>query len=341
MPVSTVRRLVVPVMLAIVAAIAVITVAARNEASNELSEGPVGAERVRVVATTGMIADLVRMIAGDRVELVQLIASGVDPHLYAPTRSDILRLESAQVILHNGFLLEGRLGEAITRAATPSRTVRAVAEVVVADGYAPLRDNGETDPHLWMDVAAWAQAARVVGSALAEVDAAHAAEHRAAADRVATRLTRLHGLVREAVETIPAERRMLVTAHDAFAYFGRAYDVEVHGIQGISTESEAGVRRITELTDLIVARRLPAVFAESTVTDRSVKALVEAAGARGHRVALGGELYSDAMGPDGTRRGTYVGMIDHNVSTIVRALGGRVPEGGLQTKLDAPEPTPQ
>jgi len=308
-------------------------------------------EPIRVVATTGMIADLVRMIALDgatpahdrdseertptttpRVELVQLIASGVDPHLYAPTRRDMLHLESAQLVLHNGYMLEGRLGEAIERSETVARRVHAVAERVIADGYPPLREDDAIDPHLWMDLAAWSRAALVVGEALAEVDSTDAEAHRAAARRVSASLLALHEVVVETIATIPGSQRLLVTAHDAFAYFGRAYDIEVAAIQGISTESEAGVRRISELADLIAARRVPAVFAESTVADRSIQALIEASASRGHPVRLGGELYSDAMGAPETPAGTYIGMIEHNVRAIVTALGGTYPEGGLTAR---------
>ena len=190
----------------------------------------------------------------------------------------------------------------------------------IDEGLVLEDENGAHDPHLWFDVSLWSRAAGVVRDALAAYDPRHAEEYAASARAYQAELGKLHEWVKEELARIPRERRVLVTAHDAFRYFGRAYDVEVLGIQGISTESEAAVRRINELVDLLTARKVKAVFVESSVPERAVRSLIEGCQARGHEVAVGGELYSDAMGKPGTEAGTYAGMVRHNVRTIVRAL---------------------
>jgi manganese/zinc/iron transport system substrate-binding protein len=179
---------------------------------------------------------------------------------------------------------------------------------------------GAFDPHLWFDVSLWREAAGVVRDALKAFDPKHAAEYQSRADAYQAELAKLHDYAKAQLATIPKERRVLVTAHDAFRYFGRAYDVEVRGIQGISTESEAGVKEVNAIVDLLVQKRIKAVFVESSVSDKNVKALLEGCAARGHTVVVGGELFSDAMGKDGTPEGTYVGMVRHNVDTIAKAL---------------------
>jgi manganese/zinc/iron transport system substrate-binding protein len=196
---------------------------------------------------------------------------------------------------------------------------------------------GHTDPHVWMDVKGWADAVKVVARSLGEVDADNAAHYLQNAERYVAQLAKLDDYARQALASIPKERRVLITAHDAFNYFGRAYDIDVRGIQGISTESEAGIADINKLVDLLVERRIPAIFVESSVSDKNIKALVEGCKSRGHAVRIGGQLFSDAMGRPGTYEGTYIGMIDHNVTTIARALAGQAPERGLNGKLTAPK----
>jgi manganese/zinc/iron transport system substrate-binding protein len=289
---------------------------------------------LRVVATVGMVADIVRAVGGDRVEVAQLIGSGIDPHLYKPTRSDVAQLLGAQVVFYSGMKLEGKMGDTLNRIARNGREVHAVTEAL-ADAYA-LRDPADAahlDPHVWMDVQGWIAAVGVVADVLARVDAGHADAIRARADAYVKELRALDDYARSCAASIPEGQRLLVTAHDAFHYFGRAYGIEVRGIQGISTESEAGLEDINRLVDLLVARKVPAIFVESSVADRNVRALVEGARARGHDVRIGGTLFSDAMGAPGTYEGTYIGMIDHNVTLIARALGGTAPERGLQGKL--------
>jgi manganese/zinc/iron transport system substrate-binding protein len=279
-----------------------------------------------IVATVGMITDLVRNVAGPHATVEGLIGEGVDPHLYKPTRGDVVKLNQADVVFYNGLLLEGRMTDVLVRVANTGKPVRAVTEAILENPDVLLskeEDEAQTDPHVWMDVSAWRQALPVIASTLATFDPAHATDYKANAERFGAELDALHAYALEAMATIPETRRVLVTAHDAFQYLGEAYGIEVRGIQGISTESEAGVRDLEELIDFIVERELPAVFVETSVADKNVRALVEGARARGHEVRIGGSLFSDAMGPSGSYEGTYIGMIDHNVTTIVNALGGQ------------------
>lgn len=289
---------------------------------------------MQVVATTGMIADPARAIAGDRAMVTALIAPGVDPHLFKPTRSDVQRLLNADIILTNGLLLEGRMGDALARASAAGRSVRAVAELVDPALRLAAEEEGKAhDPHLWMDPSAWARVVEVIRDVLIEADPEGAETYRKNCAAYVAELDALDAYAKAQLGAIPPDRRVLVTAHDAFRYFGRRYDLTVLGVQGISTESEAGLQDIERLVSLLVERRVPAVFAESTVSDRSVQALVAGARARGHSVTLGPSLYSDALGDVDTYEGTYIGMIDHNVTTIARALGGSPPERGMRGKL--------
>jgi manganese/zinc/iron transport system substrate-binding protein len=291
-------------------------------------------EPLHVVATTGMIADVVRNVAGEHAKVTQLMGEGVDPHLYKATRSDVTTMLRADVVFYNGLLLEGKLTDALVRVATSGRPVYAVTELV-DESYLlePPEFKGLYDPHLWMDPSAWAHAVEVVRDKLAEQDPAHADAYRANATAYLAELSKLDAYAQQVLSSVPPERRVLVTAHDAFNYLGRRYGYEVQGIQGISTESEAGLKRVEELVDLLVERSIPAVFVETTIPERSVRALTAGAASRGHRVEIGGSLFSDAMGAPGTYEGSYIGMIDHNVTTIARALGGEPPAKGLNGRL--------
>lgn len=287
-----------------------------------------------VVATTGMIADVARRIAGDRAEVTTLMGEGVDPHLYKPTRADMATIMRAEIVFYNGLLLEGKMTDALVRAATAGRKVHAVTELLdEKDLLEPEGFQGHYDPHVWMDPVAWSKAAEVIRDKLIESDPAGAEAYRKNAAAYLEELRALDAYARRVLSTVPAESRVLVTAHDAFNYFGRRYGYEVVGIQGLSTESEAGVEDINRLVNLLVSRKVKAVFIETTVSDRNVQALIAGAKARGHDVKVGGALYSDAMGAPGTYEGTYIGMIDHNVTTIARALGGEAPERGMNGKL--------
>ncbi len=301
--------------------------------------GAAGAEsRHAIVTTTAMIGDSVRHVAGDRGDVVSLMGEGVDPHLYRPSRSDVARLTRADFIFFNGLNLEPQMEPALDRIAGIGRPVIAVAEAVdVSQRLSPPEFGGHFDPHVWMDPSLWTAVAGMARDALSAADPAGASDYADNAAAYAERLLALHRFAEETLSTVPPEMRVLVTAHDAFNYFGHAYDFEVIGIQGISTESEAGLRRIEDLVDVLVDRRIPAVFVESSVSARNVEALVDGAAARGHTVRIGGQLYSDAMGPAGTYEGTYIGMIDHNVTTIARALGGSASPSGMSGQLAAVE----
>ena len=280
----------------------------------------------QIVCTVGMITDVVRNIAGAQAEVTGIIGEGVDPHLYSPTRGDVVTLQGADVIFYNGLLLEGKMTDVLVRMATSGRPVHAVTEMIFQDAdYLLEQEDGSShsDPHVWMDVAAWRTGVEVIAGALAAYDPAHAADYRARADAYSARLAALHQYALTAMATIPPDQRVLVTAHDAFRYMGRAYGLEVRGIQGVSTESEAGLRDVETLIRFIVDRNIPAIFVETSVAYKNVRALIEGARARGHDLRIGGELFSDAMGQPGTYQGTYIGMIDHNVTTIVNALGGQ------------------
>lgn len=289
--------------------------------------------RPMVLATTGMISDLVRGVGGPDVLVDTLIGEGVDPHLFRPTRQDIARILRADALFFNGHRLEGRMHEVLERAAAQGKPALAVAEAIPRARLRQHEDYPDAaDPHLWMDAALWAETLPAITATLARLPrlnrdlAAGAAETR-------TRLRRLDAYARDVLAPIPAERRVLVTAHDAFAYFGLRYEFRVESIQGLSTEAEASLARIEAMVRLILERRLPALFTESSVPDRAVRALIEGVAARGHQVALGGTLFSDSMGRPGTYRGTYEGMMDHNITLISRALGGSAPERGLNGRL--------
>jgi len=286
----------------------------------------------RAVATVGMVADIVKEVAGGKAEVTQIIGSGVDPHLYNPTRGDVAALLKSDIIFYAGLLLEGQMTDILVKISR-RRPVNAVTERLRENDLIRDAQSGHQDPHVWMDVSRWKLAVKVVVEALVAFDPANDDVYRRNGDRYRDQLQELDDYVRRVIATIPEQQRILVTAHDAFNYLGRAYGIEVIGIQGLSTESEAGLKDINRIVDLLVIRRIPAVFVESSVSDKNVRALIEGAASRGHQVIVGGELFSDAMGVAGTYEGTYIGMIDHNATVIARALGGRAPDRGMQGKL--------
>ncbi len=290
---------------------------------------------LKVVATTGMIADAVRQVGGDQVVVKGLMGPGVDPHAYRQTRTDIVAMTRADLVLWHGLYLEAQMEE-FFHDLSRKRTVMAVAEGIDASNLRAHDDYADKyDPHVWMTPELWRDVIAEVQSALtdarpeaAEIFAANAQVHLADIDR-------LTAYANDALGSVPERNKVLVTAHDAFGYFGESFGFEVLGIQGISSQSEAGLNRIGELVDLLVDRQIAAVFVESSVSDRSIRALIEGAAAKGHKVTVGGELYSDAMGEPGTYEGTYMGMLDHNITVIAAALGGDVPGRGMDGKLSA------
>jgi len=315
---------------------------------------------MHVVCTTGIVADLVRNVGGDHIRVSTLMGPGVDPHLYKPTPGDVRRLTAADAVFYNGLHLEGRLADLLGRLDRwkPSTAVTqglldesssaghgghaqnspptdiaaesvgtrgaAVAQSGSTDGSIGrsrlMESGGVHDPHVWMDVSLWADCALTVAEALARLDPERAGEYRQNAAAYRASLLELHDRCRQMLAEIPARRRVLVTAHDAFAYFGAAYDVEVRALQGVSTAAEADLGNVNQIIDLLAERGIKAVFVESSVPVKNIRALIEGCAARGHRVVIGGELLSDSLGPPGSRGETYRGMIEYNVETIVHAL---------------------
>jgi manganese/zinc/iron transport system substrate-binding protein len=283
----------------------------------------IGERAVRVVATTSIVADLVRQVGGDRVEVTALMGPGVDPHLYRASEGDLRRMRDADIVFYNGLHLEGRMSELMEEMGSRgARTVAVTSTIDPATLMRPPEFEGAHDPHVWMDVRLWRDAARSVGGALESVDPTHAERYAAGLEETLAALDRLDGYVREQATRLPAERRILITAHDAFNYFGRAYGFEVRGLQGISTMVEAGTADVQALARFVVERRIPALFVETSVSPRSIEAVQAAVRARGFDVRVGGDLYSDALGGEGSGADSYEAMIRHNIDTIVGALGG-------------------
>lgn len=290
-------------------------------------------ERMNVVATTGMVADTVRVIGGDAVNVKQLMGEGVDPHLYRITQNDIRALAGADAVFWNGLHLEAQMEEFLARL-KERRPVFAVGEAVPVGVLTPDGETDEgrklSDPHIWMDPLLWRHVSDAVVTALVSLKPEDEAEFRKRGAAFAEELVQLRQYGEALIGSVPDGSRILVTAHDAFGYFGKAYDLEVAAVQGISTESEAGLKAIEDLVDLLVTRKIIGVFAETSVSDRSMRALIEGAAARNWTVNLGDSLFSDAMGKTGTPEGTYLGMIEHNIQAITKGLGGTVPEGGFK-----------
>jgi len=276
--------------------------------------------KLAVVATTGMIADLASQVAGDLADVESLMGPGVDPHLYKPSQGDVGRLADAGLILYNGLHLEGKMGDILERLSA-QRPVVAVAEVIPPARLThPQEFQGQADPHVWFDVSLWSLVLAPLELELSRLLPQHAATFRANAERMRLELAALEEEIRAEIVTLPKDARVLVTAHDAFGYFGRRYGFEVVALQGISTVAEAGIQDVNRVVDLIVSRSIKAIFVEASVPRRSIVAVQEACRAKGHDVRVGGELFSDSMGAAGTEAGTYVGMVRHNVHSIVRAL---------------------
>jgi manganese/zinc/iron transport system substrate-binding protein len=274
--------------------------------------------RPRVLATTPMVADVARAVGDDRVAVETLIGPGVDPHLFRPTRAAVTGIVAADLVVTNGWHLEGRLGEALGRVEAEGRPVVALAESVPAERL--IEEEGAVDPHVWMDASLWALTAAPLAEALAKVDPEHANAYRERAKAFEAAALALDAELEALFAAVPPERRTLVTAHDAFGYLGRRHGIEVIGVQGLSTESEAGLRDLEATVATIVERRIPAVFVESTVSPRTVEALVAGAKARGHAVRIGGTLFSDSTGPVGSEAETWEGMLRANARTIVEGL---------------------
>jgi manganese/zinc/iron transport system substrate-binding protein len=302
-------------------------VGCESSASSKTDSSPADSAQsgtpLSIVCTTGQVGDMVANLGGEHVKIETLMGPGVDPHLYRGTLADTQRLNRADAVFYNGLHLEGRLAEALESLAE-RKPVFAVTEDIVANSPELLRKppefDGNYDPHVWFDVSLWSRCTETAMRRLVELDPAHADEYRANSAAYIAKLEKLHSWCKTRIGEIPNDRRLLTTAHDAFGYFGRAYDIEVHGLQGVSTADEADLATINELVDLLVTRKVKAVFVESSVPPKNIQSLIQGCAARDHTVVEGGELFSDALGPAGTPEAEYIGMVEHNVNTIVKAL---------------------
>ncbi len=287
-----------------------------------------------VVTTCGMVTDIVSIVAGEHGHVSGLMGEGVDPHMYKPTRNDQKILLGADIIFYSGLMLEGRMSDTFIRVSRTGKSVHAVTELI-DESYLrqPPEFDGHWDPHVWMDITAWSQCVDAVAEALSAHDEAHAESYKTRATEYQVQLRQMDDYIRKSIATIPQDQRWLITAHDAFGYFSQAYKIPVKSAQGISTDSESAVDDINQLVSFIVANRIGAVFVESSVNPKNIQAIIEGCQHKSWTVRIGGKLYSDAMGAPGTYTGTYLGMMDHNATTITRALGGQAPETGQQGKL--------
>ena len=278
-----------------------------------------------MVATISMIGDIAQIVGGDCVVVDTMMGPGIDPHLYQATARDVQTLNRADLILYSGYSLEGQLGDVFERYAERVPTLAVAEAGIPRDDLIATGDAYGVDPHLWMDVSLWALTVPAIAEKLTELVPDCGPAIGANAEDYSAQIAALHDWTAESIASIPADQRVLVTAHDAFAYYGRAYGIEVAGIQGISTQSEAAIADIRQTADLIVARAVPAIFVESTINPRTIEAVIAAAQQAGQDVEIGGQLYSDAMGEAGTAGGTYIGMIHSNTVSIVTELGGTLP----------------
>ena len=314
------RRRGAPYLVAALAVLVVPLLAGCGTGTDAGGADETGEGRIKAVATIAQVGDVVGVVGGDRVEVEALMGPGVDPHVYKASEGDVVSLVEADIVFYNGLHLEGRMGDVLERLGE-ERPVVAVADEIPAELLRqPPEFEGNYDPHVWFDATLWARVTERVREALVELDPEHAAEYEANAAAYVSELEALDAYAREQIATIPKERRVLVTAHDAFGYFGQRYGIEVVGLQGISTEAEAGVDDLQRVADLIAERDVKAMFVETSVSPRTVEAVQAAVRDRGGEVTIGGSLYSDAMGAAGTPEGTYLGMFRHNVETIVAAL---------------------
>lgn len=277
--------------------------------------------KLNVVTTTTMITDLVKNIGGNNINIEGLMGSGVDPHLYKASEGDVTKLVNADIIFYNGLHLEGKLVEVFEKMGSKTKTPIALGEeldkntLIGSDYFA-----SNYDPHVWFDIQYFKQFAKKVTQVLSEKDPEHAESYKANETSYINKLDALESKLKAIIETLPKDKRILVTAHDAFNYFGKAYDFEVVGLQGLSTATEAGVQDVQKLSAFIIEKKIKAIFVESSVPKRTIEALQAAVKSKGHDVEIGGTLYSDALGTTGTTEGTYIGMFEYNVKTIVNAL---------------------
>ena len=293
--------------------------------SYDVTYGDTGAspsEALPVVATTGMIADMVRSIGGDAVQLTQLIPAGVDPHLYKPIRDDVVAIVHSKIVFYNGLKLEGRMSDVLGAGSKSQRVHVALSDALDPSSLIGESSSQAVDPHIWMDVSMWSKTIGSIRDTLGGVLVHHRERLDRAAGELIEQLEALDRYGKEAIGRIPKPQRILISSHDAFQYFGRRYGLRVEGVQGISTASEAGLQRIPELIELIRENSVPAVFKESSVAGKMIDAVIEGAASRRIELRVGKELYSDALGPVGSGAETYIGMMKHNFDAVAEALSG-------------------
>jgi manganese/zinc/iron transport system substrate-binding protein len=285
------------------------------------AKGDIGKRQVQVTTTVGMITDIVKQVGGERVVVTGLMGPGVDPHLYKPSAGDVQKLESADIIFYGGLELEGRMTDTLVKLSRQGKRTIPVTETIPENLLRePPEFEGKFDPHVWFDVTLWQYAVKAVNKELGEIDPGSKELYQKNADAYLKQLDELHAYVKAQIETIPQGSRVLITAHDAFGYFGQQYGMEVRGLQGTSTATEASAADVQALSQSIAERKIKAIFVESSVAKGTVEAVQAAVKSKGWNVVIGGELFSDAMGDEGTPEGTYIGMVRHNVDTIVKAL---------------------
>lgn len=285
---------------------------------NESSERNQDNGELNVVATTGMIGDLVENIGGEHVEVTSLMGPGVDPHLYKATQGDVKTLDSADMIFYNGVHLEGKMTDIFEMMSKEKPTIAVTQDF--KEGQLHKVSASEHDPHVWFDVKLWMVAAETVKEELIANDSDHEASYLENYEAYVLQLKELDQYVHEEINKIPENQRVLVTAHDAFGYYGKSYGLDVKGLQGINTLSEYGSKDVTDMRNYLVKNEINAIFMESSVPKKAIEAVIQGAKKQGHTVKVGGELFSDAMGERGTEEGTYIGMVRHNTDTIVKAL---------------------
>jgi manganese/zinc/iron transport system substrate-binding protein len=282
--------------------------------------GDLAGRPIRVTTTTNFITDLAREVGGDRVEVNGLMGPGVDPHLYKASARDVAALREADIVLYGGLELEGRMGDLLEELSSRTPTVAVTRDIPESELQRPAEFEGKYDPHVWFSVPLWQRAVTTTVEALAGLDPASAAGYRARGRAYLERLDALDAYVGRRVAEIPARSRVLITSHDAFGYFGREYGMDVVAIQGTSTQTEATTADVERVAGIIADRGVKAVFVESAVSPQTIEAVLAAAAERGARARIGGELFADAAGDEGTPEGTYIGMVRHNADLIAAGL---------------------
>ncbi len=313
------RGFFIPLFIAVLCLFGACTEEKKN--TNEAVDASKSDKKVNIIATTAMIGDAVENIVGDWAEVKFLMGPGVDPHLYKATQGDLKKLQNADVIFYNGMYLEGKMEDVLERLAK-KKPVQAITDNVPANKKLSLDEDGKavTDPHIWFDVELWKSGVKTITNKLMDLYPDKRKEMSAKYDKYTAQLDELHKKVTKEIASIPEDQRVLITSHDAFGYFQQAYGMEVKALQGLSTVTEFGLKDITDLVNFISEKKIKSIFIESSVASKPMEAIVQGCKKKNHEVKIGGVLYSDAMGEYGTKEGTYLGMVEHNLRTIVNAL---------------------